>query len=186
MEGAIVTTDAMGSQIDIARTIIEQGAYYVLALKDNHARCMVRCNCFSTTSRPIGSTTSPLSIIPPSTPLTVAWNVPLLAHIGYRVLRCKGLVGPKSPVLVLSSHTSKSGATFSHRAALFLHLAGLLCCGFRPSRAGTLGRGKCAPLAPRGSAFVKTIVAFAKTMAHKIWRSCARYGAESIATRIRP
>lgn len=37
LEGAIVTIDAMGCQKDIARTIIEQGADYVLALKDNHA-----------------------------------------------------------------------------------------------------------------------------------------------------
>lgn len=36
LEGAIVTTDAMGCQKEIARTIIEQGADYVLALKDNH------------------------------------------------------------------------------------------------------------------------------------------------------
>jgi predicted transposase YbfD/YdcC len=35
-EGAIVTTDAMGCQKEIAKTIIEQGAEYVLALKDNH------------------------------------------------------------------------------------------------------------------------------------------------------
>jgi predicted transposase YbfD/YdcC len=37
LEGAIVTIDAMGCQKDIARSIIEQGADYVLALKDNHA-----------------------------------------------------------------------------------------------------------------------------------------------------
>jgi predicted transposase YbfD/YdcC len=37
LEGAIVTIDAMGCQKDIARTIIEQGADYVLALKDHHA-----------------------------------------------------------------------------------------------------------------------------------------------------
>jgi predicted transposase YbfD/YdcC len=34
--GAIVTIDAMGCQKDIAKTITEQGAEYVLALKDNH------------------------------------------------------------------------------------------------------------------------------------------------------
>lgn len=37
LEGAIVTIDAMGCQKAIARTIIEQGADYVLALKNNHA-----------------------------------------------------------------------------------------------------------------------------------------------------
>jgi len=36
LEGAIVTIDAMGCQKEIAQTIIEQGADYVLALKDNH------------------------------------------------------------------------------------------------------------------------------------------------------
>jgi predicted transposase YbfD/YdcC len=36
LEGAIVTIDAMGCQKEIAKTIIEQGAEYVLALKDNH------------------------------------------------------------------------------------------------------------------------------------------------------
>src|SRR3989441_1061250 len=34
--GAVVTIDAMGCQKDIAKTITEQGADYVLALKDNH------------------------------------------------------------------------------------------------------------------------------------------------------
>src|SRR5215813_2190074 len=36
LEGAIVTIDAMGCQKEIAKTITEQGAEYVLALKDNH------------------------------------------------------------------------------------------------------------------------------------------------------
>ena len=36
LEGAIVTIDAMGCQKEIAQTITEQGADYVLALKDNH------------------------------------------------------------------------------------------------------------------------------------------------------
>lgn len=36
IEGAIVTIDAMGCQKEIAKTITEQGADYVLALKDNH------------------------------------------------------------------------------------------------------------------------------------------------------
>ena len=37
LDGATVTIDAMGCQKEIARTIAEQGADYVLALKDNHA-----------------------------------------------------------------------------------------------------------------------------------------------------
>jgi predicted transposase YbfD/YdcC len=36
LEGATVTIDAMGCQKEIAKTISEQGAEYVLALKDNH------------------------------------------------------------------------------------------------------------------------------------------------------
>ena len=36
LAGAIVTIDAMGGQKEIAKTITEQGADYVLALKDNH------------------------------------------------------------------------------------------------------------------------------------------------------
>jgi predicted transposase YbfD/YdcC len=36
LEGAIVTIDAMGCQKEIAKTITEQGADYVLALKDKH------------------------------------------------------------------------------------------------------------------------------------------------------
>lgn len=36
LKGAVVTMDAMGCQKAIARQIIEAGAHYVLALKDNH------------------------------------------------------------------------------------------------------------------------------------------------------
>ncbi len=37
LDGATVTIDAMGCQKEVARSIVEQGADYVLALKDNHA-----------------------------------------------------------------------------------------------------------------------------------------------------
>ena len=36
LQGAVVTIDAMGCQKAIARTLVEAGADYVLALKDNH------------------------------------------------------------------------------------------------------------------------------------------------------
>jgi predicted transposase YbfD/YdcC len=36
LAGALVTLDAMGCQKEMAQTITEQGADYVLALKDNH------------------------------------------------------------------------------------------------------------------------------------------------------
>jgi predicted transposase YbfD/YdcC len=42
LEGATVTIDAMGCQTAIASQIIEQGADYVLALKDNHERLHTR------------------------------------------------------------------------------------------------------------------------------------------------
>jgi predicted transposase YbfD/YdcC len=38
LAGAVVTTDAMGCQTAIATQIVEQGADYVLALKDNHEK----------------------------------------------------------------------------------------------------------------------------------------------------
>jgi|CZCA01.1.fsa_nt_gi predicted transposase YbfD/YdcC len=38
IEGCIVTIDAMGTQTKIARTIREQGAHYVLSVKDNHPK----------------------------------------------------------------------------------------------------------------------------------------------------
>jgi len=37
LKGCVVTIDAMGCQKDMARTITQQGANYVLALKENHA-----------------------------------------------------------------------------------------------------------------------------------------------------
>jgi predicted transposase YbfD/YdcC len=38
LEGCIVTIDAMGCQTEIAQTIVEQGAEYVLALKENQGK----------------------------------------------------------------------------------------------------------------------------------------------------
>ncbi len=37
LDGATVTTDAMGCEKEIAHSTVEQGVDYVLALKDNHA-----------------------------------------------------------------------------------------------------------------------------------------------------
>jgi predicted transposase YbfD/YdcC len=42
LEGATVTIDAMGCQTAIAQQIVEQGADYVLALKDNHEKLHAR------------------------------------------------------------------------------------------------------------------------------------------------
>ena len=38
MEGCIVTIDAMGCQTEIAETIIQRGADYVLAVKENQGK----------------------------------------------------------------------------------------------------------------------------------------------------
>jgi predicted transposase YbfD/YdcC len=38
LKGSIVTIDSMGCQTEIAKTITEQGAHYVLALKGNHGK----------------------------------------------------------------------------------------------------------------------------------------------------
>ena len=59
LDGATVTIDAMGCQKEIARSIAEQGADYVLALKacpgldpgTTMRRCMARSSSFSTRSR---------------------------------------------------------------------------------------------------------------------------------------
>jgi len=40
LEGCVVTIDAMGTQTKIARTIREQGAHYVLCVKDNHPKLL--------------------------------------------------------------------------------------------------------------------------------------------------
>lgn len=36
IEGRVVTTDAMGTQKDIAKQIVDQKGDYLLAIKDNH------------------------------------------------------------------------------------------------------------------------------------------------------
>ena len=69
LEGAIVTIDAMGCQTAIASQIIEQGADYVLALKDNqptmHAHVRL---AFADASAAVG-TTLPLADLVPHTTL---------------------------------------------------------------------------------------------------------------------
>ena len=45
IEGAIVTIDAMGCQRDIAQTILDKKADYVLALKGNQGRCARTSRC---------------------------------------------------------------------------------------------------------------------------------------------
>jgi predicted transposase YbfD/YdcC len=57
LEGAVVTTDAMGCQTAIASQIVEQGADYVLALKDNHEKLHERVRqTFADADRAAGTT----------------------------------------------------------------------------------------------------------------------------------
>jgi predicted transposase YbfD/YdcC len=52
--GAVVTIDAMGCQKEIAKTITEQGADYVLALKDNHPTLSEEVTLFLNEARATG------------------------------------------------------------------------------------------------------------------------------------
>src|SRR5215510_14499646 len=54
LQGAVVTIDAMGCQKEIAKTITEQGADYVLALKDNHPTLSEAVTLFFTDARATG------------------------------------------------------------------------------------------------------------------------------------
>ena len=54
LKGAIVTIDAMGCQKEIAKTITEQGAEYVLALKDNHPTLSEAVTLFLNDARDTG------------------------------------------------------------------------------------------------------------------------------------
>jgi len=54
--GAVVTIEAMGCQKEIAKTITEQGADYVLALKDNHPTLSAAVTRFLNDARDTGFT----------------------------------------------------------------------------------------------------------------------------------
>src|SRR6476660_4716284 len=56
LTGAVVTIDAMGCQKEIAKTITEQGAEYVLALKDNHPTLSAAVTLFLNDARDTGFT----------------------------------------------------------------------------------------------------------------------------------
>ena len=65
LEGATVTIDAMGCQTAIARQIVEQGADYVLALKDNHEHLHDRVRLAFLDVAPAAGTTLPLADVVP-------------------------------------------------------------------------------------------------------------------------
>jgi predicted transposase YbfD/YdcC len=54
IKGAVVTIDAMGCQKEIAKTITEQEADYVLALKDNHPTLCEAVTLFLNAARDTG------------------------------------------------------------------------------------------------------------------------------------
>ena len=56
LKGAVVTIDAMGCQKEIAKTMTEQGADYVLALKDNHPTLSAAVTLFLNDARDTGFT----------------------------------------------------------------------------------------------------------------------------------
>ena len=65
VEGCIVTIDAMGCQKEIARTIVEQGADYVLALKGNQGVMHDEVELFFTGARHTSSGISLIAFITP-------------------------------------------------------------------------------------------------------------------------
>jgi predicted transposase YbfD/YdcC len=65
LEGATVTIDAMGCQTAIAAQIVEQGADYVLALKDNHPALRDRVRLAFADARRAAGTTLPLADVTP-------------------------------------------------------------------------------------------------------------------------
>jgi predicted transposase YbfD/YdcC len=67
LEGATVTIDAMGCQTAIAAQIVEQGADYVLALKDNHEKLHDRVRRAFADAEAAAGTTLPLADLVPHT-----------------------------------------------------------------------------------------------------------------------
>jgi predicted transposase YbfD/YdcC len=67
LEGAVVTIDAMGCQTAIAAQIVEQGADYVLALKDNHQHLHDRVRLAFLDVDGAAGTTLPLADVVPHT-----------------------------------------------------------------------------------------------------------------------
>ena len=67
LEGATVTIDAMGCQTAIARQIVEQGADYVLALKDNHPTLHEHVRLAFADADAAAGTTLPLADLPAHT-----------------------------------------------------------------------------------------------------------------------
>ncbi len=68
LEGAVVTTDAMGCQTAIASQIVEQRADYVLALKDNHEKLHERVRqAFADADRAAGTPLPPGALLADTT-----------------------------------------------------------------------------------------------------------------------
>jgi predicted transposase YbfD/YdcC len=65
LEGATVTLDAMGCQTAIAAQLVEQGADYVLALKDNHPALRERVRLAFADARAAAGSSLPLATLTP-------------------------------------------------------------------------------------------------------------------------
>ena len=65
LDGATVTLDAMGCQTAIAGQLVERGAAYVLALKDNHPALRERVRLAFADARDAAGTASPLADLAP-------------------------------------------------------------------------------------------------------------------------
>jgi predicted transposase YbfD/YdcC len=65
LEGATVTIDAMGCQTAIAGQLVEQGADYVLTLKDNHPALRERVRLAFVDARAAAGPVLPLADLPP-------------------------------------------------------------------------------------------------------------------------
>ena len=93
LTGAVVTIDAMGCQKEIAKTITEQGADYVLALKDNHPTLSEAVTLFLNDARDTRFTTSRTPTTKPSMEIMAALKrVGIGSRRRLRGLR-QGLVG---------------------------------------------------------------------------------------------
>lgn len=67
LEGTTITIDAMGCQTTIAQQIVDQGADYVLALKDNHPLLHERARLAFADASAAAGTTLPLADLTPHT-----------------------------------------------------------------------------------------------------------------------
>jgi predicted transposase YbfD/YdcC len=126
LEGATVTIDGMGCQTAIAAQLVERGADYVLALKDNHPALRERVRLAFADARDAVGTTLPLADLMPHT--TTDKN-----HGRLEARRCLAIGDPaylayidpdhrwpRLRSIVLIESTRRVGATVSTEARHYL------------------------------------------------------------------